>query len=628
MKRRKLLAALSLFLAIALSSSVSAQIEVSNDNNVGVGDVDLDSKLNVKNTLRDRTLRLHSNFDAPTIYGIENQLYGNTTVTSYGLKNNFYGTGNKVYGVHNLMTKEASEKYGVGNNFTGKGSNELIYSHHTKVVGAYNEAYGSYTKLFGTADIATGSYNLFNGTATDKYGVNNYIAGSATNATGVYNYMAGSNSAANTYGVRNVMQGSKAPGSYGVKKGLENFMQGKDFNEVLGTDNEIFSTIDNTIVTGTKNYIKVKTNGSSYGNRSVLDMTPTQTAGSMYGTYNIFSGSGTPYSVTGNYMSYNGSGSHPYLAYGDFININSGPSYSYGVHSTVPAGTSHYAGYFVGNVYANGTILSSSDERFKKDIKGISSAWKKIMNLKPKKYLVNRESNNKNKKEHFGFIAQELNEVFPELVQLVPQPGKFKEKVISEARVEIGPNGEKIEIPAHVETYQEMDGEARYAINYIGLIPQLVAALQEQGEALENVEKVNERFDEKLLDELVSNYQSAQQRIQVLETVIDKLLACTDCSELEEIKENGFDLNMENIQMLVYPNPARDFINLEMVSEKNGILNIKVFDQSGRLIVKEDMMLIPGVNVHRINSDNWISGAYFITTTFNGITQSQKVIIE
>lgn len=99
-----------------------------------------------------------------------------------------------------------------------------------------------------------------------------------------------------------------------------------------------------------------------------------------------------------------------------------------------------------GNVGINGTLSQTSDARKKKVIGEISQALALIHKLRPVKYQWSAEARQTNPqldtKEHFGFLAQEVAEVLPQLVNTNEQ------------------------------------GE--YALDYIGIIPVAAAALKEQ----------------------------------------------------------------------------------------------------------------------------------------------------
>jgi hypothetical protein len=169
----------------------------------------------------------------------------------------------------------------------------------------------------------------------------------------------------------------------------------------------------------------------------------------------------------------------------------------YGLYSTVSGGSANtrYAGYFTGGkvviwdgnigigrnpdyiLDVNGTIrvsstLYTSDERLKTDIKPLSDEKDKLYLLQGKSYKKTllpsglKEDSLAEKREilkfpEYGYLAQELEKIFPDLVS--------------------------------------QDSAGYYAVNYIGLIPLIVEALKDQ--RLE-VEKHREQIKQlvKLMD--------------------------------------------------------------------------------------------------------------------------------
>jgi len=105
----------------------------------------------------------------------------------------------------------------------------------------------------------------------------------------------------------------------------------------------------------------------------------------------------------------------------------------------------------------NGSLVTTaagntSDRRTKENVTDISGALDAINALRPVKFDFKPEYRYGDKTlvgKQFGVIADEINEVFPELVNDSPTTANF-------------PDAEKLK-----------------AVNYIGLIPQLVAAIQE-----------------------------------------------------------------------------------------------------------------------------------------------------
>jgi hypothetical protein len=73
------------------------------------------------------------------------------------------------------------------------------------------------------------------------------------------------------------------------------------------------------------------------------------------------------------------------------------------------------SGSYEGHVTNTGTWASSSDVRFKKNIKPIANSLEYIKNLNPVKFDMKNEDDSKTG-NHFGFIAQEMEKILPELV--------------------------------------------------------------------------------------------------------------------------------------------------------------------------------------------------------------------
>ncbi len=74
--------------------------------------------------------------------------------------------------------------------------------------------------------------------------------------------------------------------------------------------------------------------------------------------------------------------------------------------------------YVDGTMYGNlvGTVTPPSDITLKENINdlGLTIDFNKIMDLKPKAYTYKKDK--KNKKTHYGLIAQEMEQVYPDLV--------------------------------------------------------------------------------------------------------------------------------------------------------------------------------------------------------------------
>lgn len=89
------------------------------------------------------------------------------------------------------------------------------------------------------------------------------------------------------------------------------------------------------------------------------------------------------------------------------------PSSSNTIQCTCPYDTT-----FTGNVTVSGTFTNPSDIQIKNNIQNIPNVVSdKIMDICPVTYQLNINNELKNNDKHYGFIAQDMEHVFPELVQ-------------------------------------------------------------------------------------------------------------------------------------------------------------------------------------------------------------------
>lgn len=126
-----------------------------------------------------------------------------------------------------------------------------------------------------------------------------------------------------------------------------------------------------------------------------------------------------------------------YGLYGEVVSSATVGSINVGVYGTATGtGTTtvgpqgNYAGYFGGTIYATQGLFGS-DKRLKKEIKKEENILDKIALLNPVNYKFNDENKdlrlNLPKELQHGFIAQDLEKVFPELVVDLIHPS-FNEK--------------------------------------------------------------------------------------------------------------------------------------------------------------------------------------------------------
>jgi len=107
-----------------------------------------------------------------------------------------------------------------------------------------------------------------------------------------------------------------------------------------------------------------------------------------------------------------------------------------------------------------GALIDASDSKLKTNVNPVSNVLGAISQLNPSRYIIKesyQKSMNMSNKPEYGFIAQELQEVFPNLVSINKHPGDTK-------------NAAPIEY---------------LGVNYVGLIPILTAGIQEQQQLID-----------------------------------------------------------------------------------------------------------------------------------------------
>jgi hypothetical protein len=134
-----------------------------------------------------------------------------------------------------------------------------------------------------------------------------------------------------------------------------------------------------------------------------------------------------------------------------------------------------FGGLFINDLGYTGWFGNVSDERLKKDITPLESATDIILQLKPVTYYYKNDEFNflsSSTEKEFGFIAQEVNEIIPEIVRV--------KTIDLNLGSEASANQEKQE-----------DNQDIYMMDYTRLIPILTKAIQEQQETIESL---NERI--------------------------------------------------------------------------------------------------------------------------------------
>ncbi|MBC7863294.1 MAG: tail fiber domain-containing protein, partial [Bacteroidia bacterium] len=152
------------------------------------------------------------------------------------------------------------------------------------------------------------------------------------------------------------------------------------------------------------------------------------------------------------------------------------PLANIGVYADGPNVTGQYAGYFDGDVFINnptigmaGYVQTISDSIFKTDVTDINNGLQKILQLKPKEYYLdslNPYNLHFSKTKQYGFVAQNVEQIIPELVSNAIKPAEADS--------------------AGNIVFQSLNYKT---LNYDGILPFAIKAIQEQQLQIEEIKK-------------------------------------------------------------------------------------------------------------------------------------------
>ncbi|MFZ4679759.1 MAG: tail fiber domain-containing protein [Flavobacterium sp.] len=182
---------------------------------------------------------------------------------------------------------------------------------------------------------------------------------------------------------------------------------------------------------------------------------------------------------------------------------------NYGIYGTASNALNNYAGVFNGDVTVTGTFFNPSDRKLKKEISNLTSALDKIEKLKPVTYFYDTDKN-KNiklpKNRQYGFVAQDLEEVFPDLVtkQTIVIPNSStskgsKTKILKPEQDPNNPSQEDVNLIAANENDEiKNEPEEFKGVNYIGLISILTEGIKEQQAQIKELKSKNEVLEKRI----------------------------------------------------------------------------------------------------------------------------------
>lgn len=446
---------LLLIFMLAVGFHAQAQLKVTSDEDIGIGTTFTEgARVKIQNTERYTGLRLFS--DNPS--GLSSNMYGIFNEVSHSSS-----IGSPAYGMYNEIVHPGSGSgYGIFNNLpttgAGGGYKTGLFNKVYQVSGSSLRSLGVYNELwpYGTGE-ATGIFNLVKETGSgERSGLKNFIympTGEAGTLRGVYNRV--------------------YPKGTGFAYGMHSEIENTGTGQRKGVYNRVYQGSSNTSgAWGVESWMFSYGSGSAYGIYSRMN-TNSGTTGNQYGVY----------------------------SYVD----NQGTGTSYGVYSKVIGG-GNFAGFFDGNVYVNGTVTETSDERLKDNIQDLDRGMTVVQSLRPRQYKRRPKPGQPGRgPTSYGFVAQELETILPGIVTEVVAPGeqvlRYRTETRKEVIIELDDEGNAVERVEEIEEqipYEEHMPDERYkAVSYNKLIPFLVKAIQEQQATIEELEKRIEALERK-----------------------------------------------------------------------------------------------------------------------------------
>jgi trimeric autotransporter adhesin len=400
------------------------------------------------------------------IHGVAEKADMNRGLKGYVLSN---GINWKNVGTEGIVnTVSATGGRGVSGNVFGNGDfasgvwgEASLENGETRGVSGYAlSRTGNDKEMIGTLGFARGDWNPANGTGT---GSHFGVLGRTDGSTGPNNY--------GTYGL-SLGAGARNYGAVGESYGTGSFNLG-----VVGFGRSTTGSL-NIGVYGAALTTGATSNYGVYGSSTVVETTGYNT-----GVYGYAEGRPENYAVDGTSSSTIGD------SYGT-TGWAYGTNTNYGIYGYAASGATNYAGYFNGDVHITGVLTNPSDRKLKSDVKGMTSALSLIGALKPVTYYYNKEmvaKLNLDSKLQYGFVAQEIEAILPQLVKNEKSP-------VYEITTTTNEIGSVISTKTIVENVEYK------AVNYIGLIPVLTKAIQEQQEQIDALIKLNNELLQRVKD--------------------------------------------------------------------------------------------------------------------------------
>lgn len=307
-----------------------------------------------------------------------------------------------------------------------------------------------------------------------------------------------------------------------------------------------------------------------------------------------------------NYGSYNVAARSQHENMAGYFNAEDTIGLNYGVYSEVYAMDSDaWAGYFKGNVHYTGRLTAGSDAKLKANIQPLKtdSALALLAKLQPKTYTYNSsavQNLGMPTGKQYGLIAQEVQQVLPELVSHITQPEtrNLKGQIIHQQEHYLG-------------------------LNYHGIIPVLIGAVKEHQQEIKTQQSAIDS-----LKNVINN------KLAALENRINNCCGIGGINHKTDEttpNENAVSVELSNTQVIVLeqnaPNPFAEQTTINYhIPTGMGDGQMVFTDMLGNIIKTAEVK--NGYGTVTVFAQNLSSGQYSYTLIVNGKTIETKKMMK
>ena len=432
---------------------------------------------------------------------------------------------------------------------------------------------------------------------------------------------------------------------------------------LLGITNDISKhSGDTKSLYGFANYIKHRGSGTVMGIQNVVyregsgekralynnvqddDSATASSTKHIFGVYNYLHAKYRPAAYANYNLLVNSNTDANDKLYGVYVEeTGEGSAGTYGIYSKVDDREGSYAGFFEGRMWINGEFTQSSDRRLKKDVKEVTNAMALVRSLRPTSYRFNGRAGRAVDQTtlHYGFLAQELEQVLPDLVSEVRRPARYRYD--DDYLVD----GDTTAVPRQTEEIAASD--TYKGVRYLDLIPILTQAIKEQqldidalhgrlakltpatpgggGRAstevganfMSNSTTAAEGATEDENEVLRESVAELRQQLEQLRQEVALLRACTDC-RTGRTDETSATPSAGRVS--IYPNPARDRVTIN--NPLGAGYEVRVVSADGREYAR---LTVTG-RVAQVDISSWPAGTYvFEILEGDVVVDRQSVVV-